>query len=366
MVQTFTVSGMGVRVAIDLTAIEERGRAIVREAWRDALPDAAETRSAGPVVMGSESFAQEMSQLSTAVTLAALEAQRGSLWMLHAAALALDDGRVVVFVGPSGRGKTTASRALGAVYGYVSDETAAIAPDGAVLPYRKPLSIIEAGHAAKVQRAPSDVGLQPLPDADLRLARIVLLDRRVDGPSEPEVRDVALSEALRDLVEQTSYLPHLERPLATIVSHVAATGGVSKVTYREAEALPAVMPELAAPALTTPVLAAPVDHAGGKAGGRHPQYARVEPLDEVLLDGGDRVALLQPSDTAGGATLRVLDGIGPVLWERCDGASLGDLVDAVVARHGQPPQGDAAALTARALDDLVREGVVTLSAEDRG
>ena len=54
-----------------------------------------------------------LSGLSQQVTLAAIEAARGRAWMLHAAGIATPDGQVVVLVGPSGRGKTTASRALG-------------------------------------------------------------------------------------------------------------------------------------------------------------------------------------------------------------------------------------------------------------
>ena len=100
-----------------------------------------------------------LSSLSQQVTLAAIEAARGRAWMLHAAGIATPDGPVVVLVGPSGRGKTTASRALGAVYGYVSDETVAIDEDGRVWPYRKPLSVIEDFAAPKTQLAPSALGL---------------------------------------------------------------------------------------------------------------------------------------------------------------------------------------------------------------
>ncbi len=71
----------------------------------------------------------------------AISGLRGEALMLHASAVALDDGRVIGFVGPSGRGKTTASQALGRTYGYVTDETLAIRADGSVVAYPKPLSI---------------------------------------------------------------------------------------------------------------------------------------------------------------------------------------------------------------------------------
>ncbi|MFX6027812.1 hypothetical protein ABTE84_20905, partial [Acinetobacter baumannii] len=74
--------------------------------------------------------------------------------MLHAAGVAGSDGAVVVLVGPSGAGKTTAIRHLAARAGYVSDETIALNATGAVLPYRKPLSVITDGVAHKVQHSP--------------------------------------------------------------------------------------------------------------------------------------------------------------------------------------------------------------------
>ena len=76
--------------------------------------------------------------LSIDVTLAALAQRAGELLLLHAAGLAAPDGGgVVVLVGPSGRGKTTAARVLGRHFRYVSDESIGIDTDGTVLPYRR-------------------------------------------------------------------------------------------------------------------------------------------------------------------------------------------------------------------------------------
>ena len=110
--------------------------------------------------------------------------------MLHAAAVALDDGRVIGFVGPSGRGKTTASQALGRTYGYVTDETLAIRPDGSVVAYPKPLSIgARPGHEA--HRAGLGARPSPGPTGKLRLAALVLLDRRPDV-EQPYVESVPI------------------------------------------------------------------------------------------------------------------------------------------------------------------------------
>ncbi len=206
---------------IDLEGLPEADAAAVRDAWRDALaaPTPADhARATPPVIVAQASTDRNgmLADLSQRVTLAALERRRGDLWMLHAAGLAGDDGRVVVLVGPSGRGKTTAARALAATFGYVSDESVAIDDDGRVWPYRKPLSVIEQRGAPKTQRSPSELGLRPLPDAALRVAAIVLLDRRDDAPEQPVIETVDLGDALKDLVSQSSGLTSMPAPLRSI------------------------------------------------------------------------------------------------------------------------------------------------------
>ena len=188
-----------------------------------------------------------LSGLSQQVTLAAIEAARGRAWMLHAAGIATPDGQVVVLVGPSGRGKTTASRALGAAYGYVSDETVAIDDDGRVWPYRKPLSVIEDPAAPKTQLPPSALGLQPLPDAELRVAAVVLLDRDPSHPEAPTSRSPISATRSRDSISQTSFLHDQPAALRFIAALATATGGIRTVKYREAATLPFGDPRARAP-----------------------------------------------------------------------------------------------------------------------
>ncbi len=242
-----------------------------------------------------------LSGLSQQVTLAAIEAARGRAWMLHAAGIATPDGQVVVLVGPSGRGKTTASRALGAVYGYVSDETIAIDDDGRVWPYRKPLSVIEDPAAPKTQLPPSALGLQPLPDAELRVAAVVLLDRDPSYPEAPTVEVTDLGDALEELISQTSFLHDQPAALRFIAALAAATGGIRTVKYREAATLPSVIPELVRPARpdrgagearARRVAAAPEDGA---------RFSRVEVADEVAVDDPDRIGAAHDQREPAGA-----------------------------------------------------------------
>ena len=240
MSHTLLVSAVGTTIGIDLSALDEGDAAAVRAAWADASVTAGEPVTT--VIPSTGDRASMLMRLSQQVTLAAIDAGRRELWMLHAAGVATDAGDVVVFVGPSGRGKTTASRALGQSFGYLSDETIGIELDGRVRVYRKPLSIIEHPVQPKVERAPSSIGLLPIPDAELRVRAIVLLDRQPGHDGPPVLADVDLGDALAELVLQTSYLPDLEAPLRFIAAVAAAVGGIRSVTYREAVDLPADHP----------------------------------------------------------------------------------------------------------------------------
>ena len=351
------MNALGCAVRIDTDQLSEGDAAEVERVWQDAVPrwdDPAPVDHLTVRVNTVIPLDYALSSLSQQVTLAAIEARRGQLWMLHAAGIADEAGRVIALVGPSGQGKTTSSRMLGAHYGYVSDETIGIAPDGSVVPYRKPLSVIEPGAPAKVQRPPSELGLRPLPEAPLRLAGLVLLDRRPDAADTAVVEECDLGEVLDELVAQTSYIADLPNPLRTIAAQLAAIGGIHRVTYREAETLPAALQllfqepnpvELAEP----PVRARPSADLAGIYRGAY--------LDAVALDGPDRLALLQP-DLPMGATFRLVAGIGPALWQAADGVPAADLEAAAVAAYGAPPGVDLRAAVAAAVAELTEHGVL--------
>lgn len=384
MTPNLLITALGAIVEIDLAGVSDSDAEAVVEAWRDACTppspvvervDRGETpRTPTVAPPPSVDRATMLERLSQRVTLAAIDARRGDLWMLHAAGVAAEDGRVIVLVGPSGRGKTTAARVLGAHFGYVSDETVAIDDEGRVWPYRKPLSMIVQPGQPKVQRAASDLGLEALPDAALRLGAILLLDRRDDGPSDPVVEEVELGDALEELVPQSSYLTAMSSPLHAIAALTGWVGGIRRVTYRDAASLRAVVDSLLAtptaigPPRPADAAGVPADSSDGRGDGEAlsrpvepgettgKRYSRSPVVDALELPDPDRIATLRSGEDGTG-TLHVLAGVAPALWRAAAMATMADLRSAAIAEHGHPAA-DPGPLVTAAVAELVDAGVL--------
>lgn len=342
MTEHVNIHVLGLRTRIELgNNLDDGHRLQVRQAWSGALIDEdGETDITVPITAGAD-FARAMERLTVDVTLAALDALRGQALMFHAAGVADEEGRVVAFVGPSGRGKTTLSRELGRRWGYVSDETVAVHPGRNVSAYRKPLSVVRSIQP-KQQMSPQEAGLRALPKKDLQLAALVLIERdaEADGPA---ITPMPLAEALPLLVPQMSYLRDQDKPLQTIASLVDAIGGIQRLRYREAETVGDVMPQLFSLTAQTPSWSVPNITDSG------PVVADVD--DAIVADGFVIVM-------AAGA-VHVLDGIAPMVWTACaHGDDLTRVVDAVVAEFGDPPEGDPVTAVEGVIEQLVTAGLL--------
>ncbi len=142
----------------------------------------------GTFALQAASFEELAENVTSRVTVAAILENAGELMMLHACAVASPvTGAVVALVAKSGTGKTTAASVLAGTYGYVSDETVAIGPDGSVVPYPKPLSVKQEPGEPKHQVGPDELGLQPAP-AKPFIQSIVLLDRVDAAPTRTQRR----------------------------------------------------------------------------------------------------------------------------------------------------------------------------------
>ena len=346
MTADLVVDVLGLHVLIEPgDALDEAQCERLRAAWSGAVSADAVTTPDLTVSFDTEGpFDQAMEQLTVDVTLAALEALRGRALMFHAAGVADAGGRVVAFVGPSGRGKTTLSRVLGRRFGYVSDETVAADESRAVHPYRKPLSVVRKD-LPKEQVSPVDAGLLPVPSAPLRLSGLVLIDRDPELAA-PQLSTVPLAEALPELVTQMSYLRDHPAPLQSIARLCDAVGGVRMLRYPDAETVPAIMPEIfgAEPAASAWHPLALPETSG--------PYGVAQARDAIQTD--EYLIVMVESE------LKVLDGIAPTIWQAAaDGTDLEGIVAAVVDAHGEPPAGSARQIVTDAVNELVVAGVIS-------
>ncbi|MBT2538252.1 ATP-binding protein [Arthrobacter sp. ISL-69] len=314
----------------------------------------------GTFALQATSFGELAENVTSRVTVAAILENAGELMMLHACAVASPvTGAVVALVAKSGTGKTTAASVLAGTYGYVSDETVAIGPDGSVVPYPKPLSVKQGPGEPKHQVGPDELGLQPAP-AKPFIQSIVLLDRvdaapradlsadQQDRPA-PVLRQLPLAEALLALVPDSSSQGEIDEPLQSLCRLIDRVGGVWQVTYSEAADLPeALEPLFRKRRRSKPAWEA---RAAEAVSGDIPEgwIRRVDPQDAVAV-GDDLLVMLD-------AEIVRLSGIGRAIWEATAAAvPLDQLAEEVGVRHGRP-EGYQAAVTA-AVGQLIAKSVL--------
>jgi len=306
-------------------------------------------RGAEAFELGASSFEELAESLTSRLTVAAILANAGRLTMLHACAVAdLHTGAVVALVAKSGTGKTTAASVLGKTYGYVTDETVAIRPDGSVVPYPKPLSMKQEGGVPKRQVGPGELLEAP---PGLHLSSMVLLDRvEAVEPVMPVLDRVPLADAVMALIPDSSSQGEVDRPLQSLCRLIESVGGVWQVTYSEATALPEALaplfgkqphteqewePQAGLAATAGEVLAGFVQRAG------HKDAVAIE--DQLLVMLGSGIVQLA--------------GIGPAIWEAAaEPLTLHQLTEAVAKVHGTP-EGYRDAVV-RAINRLISEGVL--------
>lgn len=183
--------------------------------------------------------------ISGHVTRSVIRGLIGSRLLLHAGVVETPQHGVVVVVGASGAGKSTATVHLGRAGTYLSDELTIIDPTSFVVTgYPKPVSRAITGSVTKhdvrlpeLRLLPGSVGRAP--------AMIVLLDR---ARGESTLHDepatlvrVPLAEALLHLIAQSSSLWQVPGGLAALAMLVETTGGALRAQYREASELPELL-----------------------------------------------------------------------------------------------------------------------------
>ena len=350
-------------VTVDARTPDEDTRSRLARQWSRAVLD--DDAEAGTLVPGPNATTGEADSLerrdyyfTTQVTLAGLLATAGERVNLHAGCVANDAGRVLAVVGPSGTGKTTATRALATRLHYLSDETASITADGVVYPHPKPLSVVVRpdDHTHKQQLSPDDIGLGSTPDSG-SLHRIVVLHRGVSARRGLQPLDTIT--ALMELIEQSSSLASLDAPLTTLLDVMDATGGVLALEYDEiadhVDELIGLLDEVTEPAREPATRLEPVRHPGSMAG-QPPDVApgdarfhRLPWTDAVEL-GADLVVLLETRAVR-------LSELAATVWLHLDEPrTVAELVTWAQEVHGTHP--DATGIVEQAVDALARESLV--------
>lgn len=325
----------------------------------DSLPFSAsvayssQTYDGGTFPLQAASFEELAENLTSRLTVAAILENAGELMMLHACGVADPaTGAVVALVAKSGTGKTTAASVLAGTYGYVSDETVAIAPDGSVIPYPKPLSVKQEPGAPKRQVGPDELGLLLTPPKPF-IQSIVLLDR-VQAHQEPTLRQLPLADGLLALIPDSSSQAEIDEPLQSLCRLIDRVGGVWRVTYSDAADLPQVLePLFRKQRRSKPVweARAPEGEAPGEASEPVPDgwIRRIKPKDAIAVD-GDLLVMLE-------AEIVRLSGIGPAIWEATACAiPLNQLAEEITKVHGRPD--DYRAAVAAAAGQLIAKSVL--------
>lgn len=319
--------------------------------------------------------------VSRALTLATIRRRVGQVHLLHATGLASADGtRAIALVGPSGTGKSTVARTLGTAYGYLSDEALAVTDDLTVLPYPKPVSLLDRDGAArsKTEQSPDDAGLRPTPP-DARLAALVVLARDGARETPAALEPLDLLTAVTAVIPQTSSLYRRADPLPWLARALTLAGGPYALAYREAGALAPLVEGLLertppdgpvtwthhppAGAYDAGDTAGPEAWPGedaGEADGSDPEWDRPPPGPGDVVDRAPWTDALEVDEEVlvlvGHRPFR-LSGVGAALWLALTGPRrVGDLPAEVEGRLGEHPQ--AASLVRAAAGTLLRAGVL--------
>ncbi|MBO1753683.1 hypothetical protein [Allobranchiibius sp. CTAmp26] len=345
------VQAFGHTLAIEVPDPASAGR--VRGQWARCLADGSADATVDSVRYGAE-FDLDFAEYTvvSSVTLRLIQLCAGRLMMLHAAGVAdPGTGAVIALVAESGTGKTTAAQRLCTTgFGYVTDETVAVREDGQVLPFPKPLSVIIEGEDHKQQHGPDELGLLAAPEhPDLRLHRIVLLERDGAPGDPPRVEQLALLDAILALIPQLSFLTKMADPLLTLTRHVRSCGGIHRLRYTEIQECADTLRKLVA---DDPAEVAEVEHlppTGTPARGQVGSYHRGAYADAVRID--DEILLLIED-----LPIRC-SGLGATVWDAtAQPRTAEELVDICIEMHGEHP--DADALVRAAVEELCRYGVL--------
>lgn len=331
-------------------------------AWRGLIDDGHPATGAlapGPVISidvadtAERTIAQHMASVESQITRAAVAGNIGEGLLFHAAAMTDASGAATLLVGPSGAGKTVAVRHFGRHHGYLTDEIALVRRDGSVLPYPKPLSLVNPSTRTKDQIPPIDLGLSPATAGESTVERIIVLDRRPDAGGKAVASRLQLAESVFALVPHLSSFTAMPGSLASLARLIARVGGAERLHYRSIDdldprsSLPTCPPLGRGSVLFTTPKTSPTAEPTTRPHGQ--SVVRAVPRDAIETPG-----LLI---VAGDDTIRALAGVSRTIWHAtASPRSLAELLAAARTEHGAA-DGDDEVIAAH-VEELVADGIL--------
>lgn len=371
MTPDFVIDAFGARWSLVTDGLDSAERDRLHVLW-----EACRVPSARAGDEGVEPFSvtdPDPYAVSRAITLASIRRRRGSAVMLHAAGLS-HGSRAIALVGPSGTGKSTAARALGQHFGYLTDETFTVEDDDRVSPYPKPVSMVTDPSQpwAKVEASPAELGLREASDPAYLHAVVVL--ERDPAHATPELVPLSVVDAVLAVIKESSSQPLLERPLHRLAGLVSSAGGPYLLRYSEIGQCVELLRDLFeipdgvegerwtstpgpadAPADVDPADATPEGDFALPTPDALDGRTLVErgPWRDAVHGKSDSVVLIEHTPVR-------LGPVGEVIWHAADTpVSVGDALTTVVENFGDHP--DAEALVTQGVSDMLRSGVLRIT-----
>lgn len=208
-VRTVPLRALGVAVELRLTgAISPYAVEQIERAW-NLCADPGGDRGHPEVV--ELTTMDDVALLPAAVTRAVVNAQMGSLLMLRG--LGLQDpgsGATTVVIGADRETTSAIIERFGKGRAYLSDAVVGVSEDGALVPYAKPVAIVDQSGRRR-QEHPLGLGL--LAPVEGRVDTVVLLECDETATEAAEGEELGTLDAIAHLTPHTSYMPELHQPL---------------------------------------------------------------------------------------------------------------------------------------------------------